>query len=262
MRVPSYIGLKRSSKGKPVKELQEFLGKFGYLNRTTRVAELEVEANFDEGTETALKKYQEFHNLPITGELDEATVKQMKVPRCGVPDLNQGVARFTAQGNRWNKNDLTYKFVNFTSDLTEEEIRSGIATAFGLWSQVTPLTFTEITSNNADILISFVTGDHGDGDPFDGAGNVLAHAYYPPPNGGEIAGDAHFDDSETWSMNLPPSGFDLISVAAHEFGHSLGLDHSTVPGALMFSSYSGPQRALHEDDIAGIQSIYGHAFPN
>ncbi|MDQ0884896.1 matrixin family metalloprotease [Peribacillus sp. V2I11] len=269
MRVPSSIGLKRNSKGKPVKELQKFLGKFGYLDKTTRVAELEVEANFDENIETALKKYQEFHNLPITGELDEATVKQMKVPRCGFPDLNQGTAKsnqgtakFTTQGNRWDKNNLTYRFVNFTSDLTEGEVRSGIATAFGLWSEVTPLTFTEVTSGNADILISFVTGDHGDGDPFDGAGNVLAHAYYPPQNGGEIAGDAHFDDDETWSMNLPPSGFDLISVAAHEFGHSLGLAHSTVSGSLMFPSYSGPQRALHEDDIAGIQSIYGHKFPN
>lgn len=33
---------------------------------------------------------------------------------------------------------------------------------------------------------------------FDGPSKVLAHAYYPPPNGSTAAGDAHFDNSEKW----------------------------------------------------------------
>ncbi|HEX2972530.1 MAG TPA: matrixin family metalloprotease [Tepidisphaeraceae bacterium] len=33
---------------------------------------------------------------------------------------------------------------------------------------------------------------------FDGAGKVLAHAYYPPPNGQTAAGDLHLDVMENW----------------------------------------------------------------
>lgn len=50
-------------------------------------------------------------------------------------------------------------------------------------------------------------------------------------------------------------------MAAHEFGHSLGLSHSNVPGALMFPTYSfrDPARfSLSTDDIRGIQSLYGN----
>ena len=59
------------------------------------------------------------------------------------------------------------------------------------------LSFSETTSLS-DIEILFGAGDHGDGNPFDGPGGVLAHAYYPNSNS-LIAGDAHFDEDETWS---------------------------------------------------------------
>ena len=57
------------------------------------------------------------------------------------------------------------------------------------------MTFNEVSSGEPDIEIKFAYGDHGDGNSFDGAGNTLAHAFYPEN------GDTHFDEAEEWTEN-------------------------------------------------------------
>ncbi|NXV03950.1 MMP8 collagenase, partial [Cettia cetti] len=54
--------------------------------------------------------------------------------------------------------------------------------------------------------------------------------------------------------------YNLFLVAAHELGHSLGLSHSNVFGALMYPIYMAVDARdyqLHQDDIDGIQALYG-----
>lgn len=261
-----------------LEQAQEFLKLFGYLGQREHPYEGIVappepeefttkERSLAETAEVsineALKQYQQFNNLQVTGELDKATVERMNQKRCGCPDVvhsASGLASFVAQGNKWTNNDITYGFQNFSPDLSQGDTEQAIAQAFALWAAETKLRFRQVPfASNPNIRIRFVSGDHGDGSPFDGASGVLAHAFFPPPNGGDLAGDAHFDDAESWTINIPVGAgkVDLVTVAAHEFGHSLGLNHSTVGGSLMFPSYSGPHRFLHSDDIQGIQSIYG-----
>jgi hypothetical protein len=84
---------------------------------------------------------------------------------------------------------------------------------------------------------------------------VLAETFLPPPaNGGTDAGDIFFNSNVNWQIN---STYDIMTVAAHEFGHALGLGGSTVSTAVMYGTYNGIKQALTTDDISGIQSIYG-----
>ncbi|XP_021484220.1 stromelysin-2 [Meriones unguiculatus] len=201
-----------------------------------------------------IQEMQKFLGLKVTGKLDSDTMDVMSRPRCGVPDVG-GFSTFPGSP-KWRKNHITYRIVNYTPDLPRESVDSAIEKALKVWEEVTPLTFSRISEGEADIMISFAVGEHGDFYPFDGPGQSLAHAYPPGPG---FYGDVHFDDDEKWTLG--PSGTDLFLVAAHELGHSLGLFHSDKKESLMYPVYkfsaSAARVQLSQDDIEGIQSLYG-----
>jgi hypothetical protein len=187
------------------------------------------------------------------GQTAEETYIYDDLPTPG--EASQAIARFQAI-SQWSKLDLTYVFLNGTSALPGDQEQELVRAAFDLWAAETPLTFTEVDDpDEADIEVGWATGDHGDGDSFDGPGRILAHATFPNPYADRQV-ILHFDDDERW-VNSDRQNVDLLTVAAHEIGHVLGLDHSNDPDALMYPAYQGPRRFLGDDDIAGAQSLYG-----
>ncbi|XP_068642786.1 metalloendoproteinase 2-MMP-like [Aristolochia californica] len=249
--------------------LKQYFHYFGYIPDSANYSD-----SFDDVLEQAIKTYQQNFNLNVSGVLDASTVAHVVRPRCGVPDIVNGtttmnsgkfnklhsVAHFSFFPNRptWGgKRDLTY-YLDSSSQIVDSQRMSTIfSRAFSRWSAATTLTFQETDSRFlADIRIGFYSGDHGDGEPFDGILGTLAHAFSPPD------GRLHLDAAENWNVDSVSVGFtqiDLESVAIHEIGHLLGLGHSSVEDAIMYPSItSGSRRVdLAGDDIEGIQVLYG-----
>ncbi|XP_055736413.1 matrix metalloproteinase-20-like [Salvelinus fontinalis] len=200
-----------------------------------------------------VKDMQSFFGLNTTGSLDSETLEVMSTPRCGVSDVED--YSHNIRVNRWNKNVITYSIGRYTSDLPHSTVDSLIESALSVWASASTLTFVRSRTQRADIMVEFATFEHGDAYPFDGSKGTLAHAFGP---GEGIGGDAHFDDDETWTAGS--KGFNLYLVAAHEFGHSLGLRHSQNPESLMYPTYKSSRSShnlLSKEDIAIINSLYG-----
>lgn len=73
-----------------------------------------------------------------------------------------------------------------------------------------------------------------------------------------IEADMVMNTRFNWTTN-PFSYHDVQTVALHEFGHWIGLNHSPDYNSIMYNQYKGTQRQLSPDDIAGIQYIYGNS---
>jgi hypothetical protein len=205
----------------------------------------------------ALHQFQIFYRLEPTKDLTLQTLKLMRRRRCSMPDFEPGEAGgpgiedsdpFVFASSKWNNNiDLKWFFKSGTADMTGEA--TVIQQAFDVWAGYIPITFTNTPDEDeADIMVSWEVGDHGDGFPFDGEGSILAHAFYPED------GRIHFDDSEDWNIDL------LLATALHEIGHTLGLKHSGSDDAVMYAYVDEDRHSLHEFDIRGIKSLYPRTY--
>lgn len=251
-------------KHEDIRRVQQYLRKFGYLTESTS-----FDGTYDEATQKAIEAFQQRFGLPVSGTLDDETVRAIEQPRCGVPDKRPKGTYTLIQNNalcgcdyQGKYRTLTYAFLNATADIGGDDERAAVRRAFATWQRQIPIDFVEVSPLNYPTLqLGWFRGNHGDGATFDGVGNVLAHAFFPPSCGGSHAGKCHFDEDETWALNHSGENRDLETVALHEIGHLLGLAHSNVSGSVMFPTYAGQQRTLTADDIAGIQALYGRRGP-
>jgi hypothetical protein len=149
----------------------------------------------------------------------------------------------------WNHTHITYAIKNMMPNFPAQSVKAVIQQAFQAWANVTPLTFEEVSpSTKSDLRITF--------DSIDGPLNVLGETC--PPSS-PCAGDINFDPDEPWTLSNPQGeeAISFLGVASHEFGHAVGLLHSSDASALMYPEYSPYNLKPGPDDIQGVQRLYG-----
>eukprot|EP00116_Pleurobrachia_bachei_P000213 sb/3460475/ len=217
-----------------------YLDDYGYVNealggRMNHVTENDVMSSFSlmsvGDLDRALRLFQSMNYLPVTGRVDNEVIGLMRVPRCGVPDIepnyfsaadhnkkrNGRRKRYVTSNDKWEQEELSFYIENYSSTLHNTVTREEMFRAMTVWAEHVPITFYEVEDPSiADIQISFVEKYHGDKYPFDGPMGVLAHAFYPRN------GAVHFDNEENFTAHSK-KGINFYYTAAHEFGHTLGL---------------------------------------
>jgi hypothetical protein len=143
--------------------------------------------------------------------------------------------------------------------LPNDLIKHSIEQALGLWASYSPINYVEVpdtAASHGQVRFSHIYINGVDPpDPQDPI--AKAQAYFP----GGAETDVQFDESDPWQAAGTTHIPDIFGAATHEIGHTLGLNHSDDPTAVMywiFQRFQGLGTGhLSPDDIAGIQSIYG-----
>uniref|UniRef100_UPI0037E8AA2E matrix metalloproteinase-17b n=1 Tax=Semicossyphus pulcher TaxID=241346 RepID=UPI0037E8AA2E len=254
-------------------QLVDWLMKYGYLPPSDpSTGQLQAWT----AVTNAVRAMQRFAGLKDTGVVDEDTTELMNSPRCSLPDEDESSKSSVNREGRnmrrrrrraismWTRRNINWRLRSYpsSSHLSRETIRSLVFYALRVWAEPTPLEFHEVGSPEAaDLQVDFLHGYHGDGYPFDGAGGAVGHAFFPSDPA--RAGGVHLDAEEEWAFRQPASeGTDLFTVLVHEFGHALGLAHSSSRHSVMRPYYQGPagdplHYRLAPQDLELITQLYG-----
>jgi hypothetical protein len=172
---------------------------------------------------------------------------------------------YLLSGPKWNTASVSYYINNTNLDLPGSAVDAAVRAGADAWFQQTTANFSfsyagpsALTTNGMDNLNVVMFRNSS-------SGSAIATTYYWYSGNTMIDADIVFWDGafrffSGTSGCTGGSAFYIEDIAAHEFGHALGLGHSASTAATMYPSVSScnqSNRMLDADDISGVVALYG-----
>jgi Matrixin len=169
---------------------------------------------------------------------------------------------FVLSGPKWAATTVPYYINTANMDLPGSAVEAAVRFGADTWPAQAGVGFrfsfagqsSQTTNTNDGVnLVTFRNAS---------SGSAIATAYWYSSGGRITDADIIFWDggfrffAGTTGCS---AGFYIEDVAAHEFGHALGLLHSAATAATMYpsiSTCSQASRTLDADDIAGVRALY------
>jgi hypothetical protein len=168
---------------------------------------------------------------------------------------------YVANGPTWGQAQMPYRINPANADLAPAGAVAAVRAGADAWhAQTGAFRFDyagsstqSTTTNDGTNLVLFRNGQ---------SGSAVATTYWWSSGSRIVDADIIFWDA-AFSFFAGSSGctggFYVEDVAAHEFGHALGLGHSTSTSATMYAATAActtQNRTLDVDDISGARALY------
>jgi Matrixin/Fibronectin type III domain len=178
----------------------------------------------------------------------------------GLGMVARHVNAYTTNGHAWGVKQVPYYINPQNLYVSESSALAAITSAAAAWRGIANIELVYAGNTNGSTL-----ANNGKNEVFfrDDASSHIAETYWWYDGTGHLV-DADIvlhENNRFYSANIGCNGdgFYIENTGAHEFGHVLGLAHSSVDTASMWPT-SGACETIREtpdpDDIAGLVSLY------